>query len=44
MGEDAERAATLDRDLYEVTRRHEGGENATVVDRGYVLATARKRR
>lgn len=43
IGDDAQRVAELDRDLAELARRHDRGENATVMDWEYLLATAHRR-
>ncbi|MGH9106162.1 MAG: class I SAM-dependent methyltransferase [Acidimicrobiales bacterium] len=43
IGDDADRAAALDRDLAKLARRHDRGTGATVMDWEYLLATARKR-
>ncbi len=43
IGDDADRAAALDRDLAELARRHDRGSGTTVMDWEYLLATARKR-
>jgi SAM-dependent methyltransferase len=43
LAEDSERVAALDRDLAELARRHDRGDETTVMDWEYLLVTARKR-
>jgi len=43
IAHDAERVAALDRDLADLVRRHDRGDQRTVMDWEFLLATARKR-
>ena len=43
IGDDLNRAAALDRDLADLARRHDRGDQTTVMDWEYLLATAQRR-
>lgn len=43
IGDDPNRTAALDRELAELARRHDRGDEATVMDWEFLMATARKR-